>query len=197
MLFIFLRRILLNFTLWEPTLKEGVTTMPRNILLLSIRPEYANKIFEGKKKVELRRVRSRLKAGDLVIVYVSSPEKALVGSFEVERVITVENLPKELNNLWQQVKEQAGIKRKQFDIYYEGASVGIGIFFKNIRIFPQRLELESLRKQLPNIRPPQSYRYLTPTEVNSVESIVQCKIADNYEISRKEEFEQLVLPMSI
>ena len=91
--------------------------MPSNILLLSIRPEYANKIFEGKKKVELRRVRTRLKTGDLVIVYVSSPEKALVGSLEVERVITVENLPKEINNLWKQVKEQSGIKRKQFDKY--------------------------------------------------------------------------------
>ncbi len=171
--------------------------MPSNILLLSIRPEYANKIFEGKKKVELRRVRTRLNSGDLVIVYVSSPEKALVGSFEVERVITVENLPKELNNLWKQVKEQAGIKRKQFDEYYEGASVGVGIFLKNIQIFPQRLELESLRKQLPNIRPPQSYRYLTPIEVNHVEFIVQCKIASTTEKLIKEEFEQLALPIRI
>ena len=170
--------------------------MPSNILLLSIRPEYANKIFEGKKKVELRRVRTRLKSGDLVIVYVSSPEKALVGSFEVERVITVEDLPKELNNLWKQVEKQAGIKRKQFDKYYEGASVGIGIFLKNLQIFPQRLELESLRKQLPNIRPPQSYRYLTPIEVNCVESIVQCKISSTTEQLREEEFEQLALPIS-
>lgn len=170
--------------------------MPSNILLLSIRPEYANKIFEGKKNVELRRVRTRLDSGDLVIVYVSSPEKALVGSFEVERVITVENLPKELNNLWKQVKEKAGIKRQQFDRYYEGASVGVGIFLRNIKVFPQRLELESLRKQLPNIKPPQSYRYLTAIEVNHVESIVQCKIASTTD-KLSQEFEQLSLPMRI
>jgi len=174
-----------------------MTTMPSNILLLSIRPEYANKIFDGTKQVELRRVRTRLNSGDLVVVYVSSPEKALVGSFEVERVITVENLPKELNNLWKQVKEHAGIKRKQFNNYYQGASLGVGIFLKNIQIFPQRIELESLRKQLPNIRPPQSYRYLTPIEVNRVESIVQCKISDTTEKLRKEEFEQLALPIRI
>jgi predicted transcriptional regulator len=171
--------------------------MPSNILLLSIRPEHANKIFAGKKKVELRRVRTRLESGDLVLVYVSSPEKALVGSFEVEQIITVENLPKELNNLWKQVKDQAGIKRKQFDSYYEGASIGVGIFLKNLQIFPERLELASLRKQLPNIRPPQSYRYLTPVEVKHVEKIVQCKIADSAEPPKKEEFEQLVLPMMI
>jgi predicted transcriptional regulator len=45
-----------------------------NILLLSIRPEYANKIFDRTKTVELRRVRPRLlNEGDRVVVYVSSP----------------------------------------------------------------------------------------------------------------------------
>jgi predicted transcriptional regulator len=155
--------------------------MTSHILLLSIKPEYANKIFAGKKKVELRRIRTRLDSGDLVLIYVSSPNKALVASFEVDRVITVENLPRELNNLWKQVKEQAGINRKQFDNYYEGASVGVGIFLKNLQRFPKPLELESLRKQLPNIRPPQSYRYLTPLEVKGVEKIVECRIAVNTE----------------
>lgn len=155
--------------------------MTSHILLLSIKPEYANKIFAGKKKVELRRVRTRLESGDLVLIYVSSPKKALVASFEVDRIITVENLPKELNNLWKQVKEEAGVNRKQFDNYYEGASVGVGIFLKNLQPFPKPLELESLRKELPNIKPPQSYRYLTPLEVKGVEKIVECRIAVNIE----------------
>jgi predicted transcriptional regulator len=170
--------------------------MPSNILLISIRPEYASKIFDGTKKVELRRVRTRLKRGDLVLVYVSSPEKALVGSFEVEDII-VKNLPKELNNLWEQVEKKAGIERSQFDSYYEGASVGVGIFFKKLRVFPKRIELDFLRKKLPNIKPPQSYRYLTPIEVNRVEKIVKCKITGSIEQPVKEEIEQLVLPMSI
>lgn len=151
--------------------------MQSNILLISIRPKYAKKIFyENTKKVELRRVRTRLQSGDLVLVYVSYPEKALLGSFEVERVI-VENLPKSLNKLWNQVEENAGIKRKEFDRYYEGASVGVGIFFNKVKIFPQRLELERLRKQLPNLRPPQSYRYMTDGELEKVNSLVQHKAA--------------------
>jgi len=170
--------------------------MPSNILLLSIKPEYASKIFDGTKKVELRRVRTRLKSGDLVIVYVSSPEKALVASFEVERIIIVENLSARLDNLWIQVKDYAAIQRENFESYYEGASVGVGIFLKNLKIFPQPLELESLRKQLPSIRPPQSYRYLTPREVNHVESIVQCKIVNTTEQSREEELEQFILPIT-
>lgn len=170
--------------------------MLRNILLLSIKPEYASKIFDGTKKVELRRVRNRLKSGDLVVVYVTSPEKALVGSFEVEDII-VKDLPEELNNLWKQVEEQAGIERQQFYRYYQGASVGVGIFLKNIKKFPKPLELESLRKQLPNIRPPQSYRYLTPVEVRRVEKIVQCKIVCNAEYSINQDLEKITLPNNI
>ncbi|MDH6077430.1 hypothetical protein NWP16_06055 [Chrysosporum ovalisporum FSS-45] len=34
--------------------------MPGNILLLSVKPKYATKIFDGQKTVELRRVRTRL-----------------------------------------------------------------------------------------------------------------------------------------
>lgn len=170
--------------------------MPKTILLLSIKPEYASKIFDGTKKVELRRVRNRLKSGDLVVVYVTSPEKALVGSFEVEDVI-VKDLPEELNNLWKQVEEQAGIERKQFDTYYKGASLGVGIFLKNIQKFPKPLKLESLRKHLPNIRPPQSYRYLTHFEVSHVEKIVRCKIVCNAEYPKRKEFEQLTLSKTI
>ncbi len=161
--------------------------MPSNILLLSIRPEYANKIFvEKTKNVELRRVRTRLKPGDLVVVYVSSPDKALVGSFEVDQVI-LEDLPQGIKKFWLQVKEQAGLNRREFETYYEGASLGVGIFFKEIQVFPKPVKLESLRKQLPHIKPPQSYRYLTPIEFNRVESIAQCKIAYSSHKFRKEE----------
>ena len=58
-----------------------------NALLLSIHPEYAEKIFDGTKRVELRRVRPRLQNGDLVIVYVSSPVKAVCGAFRVDNVV--------------------------------------------------------------------------------------------------------------
>jgi predicted transcriptional regulator len=75
--------------------------MPINILLISIKPEYANKIFEGSKTVELRRVRPRLREDDIVIVYASCPEKALVGWFEVEDII--EEHP---NKLWNKVENK-------------------------------------------------------------------------------------------
>lgn len=85
--------------------------MPNNILLLSIKPEYADKILAGKKTVELRRVRTRLEAGDLVLVYVTSPQQNLVASLEVERVIT-ENLPQKRNISGNRSKIKRGLQIK-------------------------------------------------------------------------------------
>src|SRR5215207_9382671 len=132
--------------------------MAGHILLLSIRPEHAFKIFDGSKKVELRRVRPKVSAGDSVLVYVSTPVRALVGAFDVERV--VEARPQAL---WDQVKETAGITREQFDSYYSGAANAYGIVVGQVRQLPEPVMLYRLRKLFSGFHPPQSYRYLSPT----------------------------------
>lgn len=154
--------------------------MYNNILLISVKPKYAEKIFSGKKKVELRRVRSRLEKDDLVLVYVSSPRKALVGSFEVEHIIQIEiqKSSKELNQLWKQVKNIAGISSKEFKSYYHGASIMVGIFVKNLKTLPEPIELTQLREIIPEFRPPQNYRYLKENEFEILESMMQ-KIINN------------------
>lgn len=141
-----------------------------SILLLSIRPEYANKIFDSNKTVELRRVRPRLlNEGDLVLIYVSSPIKAVFGSFKVDYII--EKPPREL---WEEVKDKAGISKVNFYDYYQGTSKGIGIFFKDIHRFREPVKLQSLRKKLPELKPPQSYRYMTDKQLKIVKSLGEC-----------------------
>jgi predicted transcriptional regulator len=162
--------------------------MPINILLISIKPEYANKIFEGSKTVELRRVRPRLREDDIVVVYASCPEKALVGWFEVEEII--EEHP---NKLWNKVEYKAGIDRKIFDRYYQGASLGYGIFLKRSFLFEKPIDLEIIKEQWSEFRPPQSYHYLKPTELDILESLAECKIADLTEEAKLERAYQLAL----
>lgn len=112
------------------------------ILLLSIKPKYAKQIFETKtKKVELRRVRTRLKEGDIVLVYVSSPAKIFLGSFEVEDVIESKASRKELKNFWKKFQDSVGITQQEFNSYYKGASVIVGIQIKNINLFENPVEL--------------------------------------------------------
>ncbi|HBK99691.1 MAG TPA: hypothetical protein DD001_21410 [Microcoleaceae bacterium UBA10368] len=136
-------------------------------ILLSIRPEYAKKIFNCTKTVELRRVRPRLlNEGDLVVMYVSSPEKAVLGSFKVDSIVE-----KPIGKLWDEVEKIAGISNEEFYDYYKGIKVGVGIFLKDIRRFTQPVELHRLRNKLPDLKPPQSFRYLTDRQFNTVNSL--------------------------
>jgi len=134
--------------------------MTNKVLLLSIRPKYAEKIFQGMKEVELRRVRPNIQHGDHILVYVTSPIKALEGVLQVDYVI--EGHPSEL---WPHVKNAAGVTRDEFDAYYDGADVGFGIFFKEAKRIINPISLDKLRKIFGNFHPPQSYRYLRPNEV--------------------------------
>jgi predicted transcriptional regulator len=138
-----------------------------NILLLSIRPEYANKIFNCTKTVELRRVRPRfLNEGDLVVMYVSSPEKAVLGSFKVDSIVE-----KSTPDLWEEVEKIAGISHEEFYDYYKDLQVGVGIFLKDIHRFSKPVELHRLRNKLPDLKPPQSFRYLTASQFKIVNSL--------------------------
>ncbi len=130
--------------------------MKNSKLLLSVRPVYAQKIFDGTKTVELRRVPPRVERGDLVLVYVSSPIKALVGTFEVEKVVN--DHPR---RLWDIVQDRVGITRKEFYTYYAGASEAYGIFFSDVQSLSKPLGLETLRENWPDFHPPQGYCYLT------------------------------------
>ena len=137
--------------------------MPGNAIFLSIRSQYVNRIFEGTKTVELRRVRPRYIAeGALALIYVPSPIKSLVGAFKVDLVVK-----KPLQELWEIVHDKAGVTRKEFDVYFDGVSIGVGIFFSNIRILPEPIELQNLRQQILGFHPPQGFRYATANELAS------------------------------
>jgi len=139
--------------------------MVNKVLLLSIRPEYAEKIFLGVKEVELRRTRPKLEEGDIVVVYASSPTKALIGACRVKKVIQ-----KPLQELWNEVNEISGLSYREFCLYYKGISEGCAIFLYNKQYFSQPIDLKCLKHELENFRPPQSYRYLKPYEISFVEN---------------------------
>ena len=129
--------------------------MSKNAVLLSIRPEYAKKIFDGTKTVELRRTCPRVKEDDLVLVYVSSPVKALVGFLKVSHII--KETPEKL---WLLVGSHAGVSKREFENYYSGASVGFGLYIDRVRRLKKPVSLEQLKARWPGFLAPQSYRYV-------------------------------------
>jgi predicted transcriptional regulator len=124
-------------------------------LLLSIKPMFARKIFSGTKTIELRRVRPSVTSGDTVLIYSSSPEMALLGSAQVEEILS--GTP---SDLWGRVKNQAGVSHKEYDDYFSGAATAIGIRLGAVQPLVQPIPLQELRERWPWLRPPQSYRYV-------------------------------------
>jgi predicted transcriptional regulator len=84
-------------------------------ILFSIRPRFAEMIFAGTKTVELRRVKPRVVAGDLALLYVSSPTRQLQGAFEISKILSAPPA-----SLWKEIGIKSGLTRKEFFKYFEG-----------------------------------------------------------------------------
>jgi len=123
----------------------------RTQVLLSIKPEFANKIFEGSKKYEFRRALFKSKSVKRVVVYASSPIQRVIGEFEIGGIITQKK-----NKVWGATKQHSGIEKDYFDEYFEGKDVAHAIKIVNPRRYDSPLCLSDF-----NIKTaPQSFVYL-------------------------------------
>lgn len=131
-------------------------------MLISLKPDYADLVFQGLKTAELRRRIS----GDIVnrdvFVYVSSPVKMLRGGFRCGQVWS--GSPEQI---WSEVSRMAGVSRQVFDNYYQGSDVAFAIQIIDVWEYANPRSLEDLRTQFPGFVVPQSYRYAKADECRS------------------------------
>ena len=120
-------------------------------VLLSIKPEFAFKIFDGQKLFEFRKVIFKNPNVKTVVVYASSPVQQVIGEFEIEKILTSE--PKEI---WEKTKTHSGISEDFFYRYFENRNVAHAIKIKTTIRYEQPLSI----KDDFNVNPPQSYVYL-------------------------------------
>lgn len=123
-------------------------------VLLSIRPRYLEAIMAETKTVELRRNRIQASHGTTVLLYSSTPVKAVIGS---ARIAAIDEATPE--RLWAKVGPSAGVTRTEFDDYFDGAKIAYGLHLEAVRRLPHPIPLKSLRSL--GLEPPQSFRYLT------------------------------------
>lgn len=131
-------------------------------LILSLKPTYADLVFSGLKKAELRRRLSSQIANRDVFIYVSSPVKQLRGGFRVGRVWT--GSPKDV---WKMVSNVAGVSRSVFDDYYEGTKIAHALEIIDVWEYTKPRSLDSLRESFGGFVVPQSYRFATLSESRS------------------------------
>ena len=118
---------------------------------MSIRPEYANAIMAGRKRVEFRKRRLRADVR-VVLVYASAPVQRVIGYFTIGEVD--EGKPAEL---WKKYQRVGCIDESSFNSYYAGAKSGVAIGVDCVTLLDEPVRLSAIRRDLV---PPQSFCYL-------------------------------------
>jgi predicted transcriptional regulator len=125
------------------------------VILLSLKPRYAEAILSGAKTVELRRTRPRMSVPTSALIYASTPARCLVGTCRVDSVVT---LP--VDELWAAHGEFAGVSGSEFYSYFAGLDTGTGLLLSAAERVERPVALEDLRLSVGGFAPPQSFRYL-------------------------------------
>lgn len=119
-------------------------------ILISINPEYVEKIFAGTKKFEFRK-RISNRSIDRIVIYSTAPIMKVVG--EVQIVDRISSSPTEL---WERTKKFAGISRDKYRKYFKGCKVANAYQLGRVIEYNPPKELQEF-----NISsPPQSFMYL-------------------------------------
>ena len=125
----------------------------RRVALMSIHPEYAEALLDGRKKVELRKSRF---ASDIshILIYATSPVQRVLGWARASHVEV--DSP---TRIWETHKEHAGIKRRAYRAYFQGHRRAIAIHIAD----PQRMSAPLPLSEIEDgLKPPQSWQYLSP-----------------------------------
>ena len=121
-------------------------------VMLSIKPEFANKIFNGTKKFEYRKNIFKNENIKTVIVYSTKPIGKIIGEFDIKAII--EEHP---SIIWEMTKEYAGVTEEYFNRYFCGKDKGFAIEIKSIKKYEKPI---CPYKEFDSFVAPQSFKYL-------------------------------------
>lgn len=121
-------------------------------VLLSIKPEFAEKIFAGTKKFEFRKSVYKDRNVRTVVVYVTRPVAQIVGEFDVDEIVCAAP-----EALWELTREHSGITKKFFDEYFSGRNKSFALAVGAVRKYKEPLDPGDV---ISDFTPPQSYMYV-------------------------------------
>lgn len=131
----------------------------RRVYLMSFKPLFAFQVVRGEKGYELRR-RASIEEGARILVYASSPVKAIVGEFKAGRVKRAS--PGEVEEF---VLSGALKGCDERDLPYVRGKSWVAIIEVTSPIkYTSHLSLERIREIAPWFRPPISFYELKPLE---------------------------------
>lgn len=119
-------------------------------ILISIHPEYVEKIISGEKKYEYR-TKAAKKDVDKIIIYETAPVKKVVAEAEILDVLVMKP-----GELWELTKAQAGTTKSFFMSYFKGRDVAYAYKLGKVRVYRRPMDLSAFGLK----SAPQSFVYL-------------------------------------
>lgn len=137
------------------------------VLLLSVRPRFAQSLLAGTKTAEIRRRFPDVPEGMSVVIYSSSPQKAVLGTMRARRLVR-----SNVVDIWQQYSDVIDIQQAELADYLAGASECSVLELDSPNVWSRPVPLEDLRRVL-RVEPAQSFRYLTPKQLSRLEKLTE------------------------
>lgn len=133
-------------------------------IVLSIKPNYADLILAGTKTVEFRRAWAAEKV-DAIAIYASAPIQKIVGIAQVSDVVATKP-----SRLWDYCKKRGGgLTRSELFDYMDGKAEGFAVLLHDVKQFYEGIPPSHV---IPDFSPPQSFRYMTASEVRKLKKMV-------------------------
>jgi predicted transcriptional regulator len=131
------------------------TTPPPPIVLLSIKPHYADLIARGEKRAEFRRRFPKNFTAGRATFYVTAPTQSItliarIG--EVRRATPA--------TLWREFHQTGGTPKAAFDAYFTNATSGVALILETVETLAKPIPLTDPRLTAIDFRPPQSLTVL-------------------------------------
>lgn len=121
-------------------------------VLLSIKPEFANKILTGEKRFEFRKSLFKRNGIKTVIIYATMPVGKVIGEFDIDLIIS--NNPQQV---WIETCKYSGISKSFYDSYFIDKNMAHAIKIKEVRKYDSPRDLDDIKVGL---KAPQSYVYI-------------------------------------
>jgi predicted transcriptional regulator len=128
----------------------------KKTFLISIKPQYANQIFDGSKTLELRKKAPKFTQATRFLIYSTKPEAEITGGF-----VSISTVSAPPQKLWDDFWSEMGISKSSYMKYFDGCDLAHAIVVNSVFRLDWPISLNEMRAK--NVSPPQSYSKLKNT----------------------------------
>jgi predicted transcriptional regulator len=129
------------------------------LVILSIKPKYADAILSKEKTVEFRKA-GFPKNANAAIIYSSNHVGRIIGWFKIKTIVTLNP-----QDAWGKYKNLGSIPKNEFDEYYNGSKDAVCLEIGKVHKIDPPIDPY---KNIKDFRPPQSFRYMLESDYDGL-----------------------------